>query len=66
MMASQVVLWQKIRLPMQEMQARGIDPWVRKSPEEGNGNPLHYSCPENLLDRGAWRATVHRIVKGRT
>ena len=27
-------------------------------PREGNGNPLHYSCRENLMDRGAWWATV--------
>ena len=30
-----------------------------KSPEEGNGNPLQYSCLENPMDRGAWQATVH-------
>ena len=29
------------------------------SPGEGNGNPLYYSCLENPLDRGAWKATVH-------
>ena len=35
--------------------------------EEGNGNPLQYSCQENLMDRGPWRgATVHRIAKRRT
>ena len=33
---------------------------------EGNGNPLHYSCLENPMDRGAWRATVCGIVKSRT
>ena len=32
----------------------------------GNGNPLQYSCPENPTDRGAWRATVHRIAQSRT
>ena len=31
--------------------------------EEGNGNPLQYSCLENPKDRGAWRATVHRVTK---
>ena len=36
-----------------------FDPWVRRSPAEGNGNPLQYSCLENSMDRGAWRATVH-------
>ena len=30
-----------------------------RSPGEGNGNPLLYSCLENPMDRGAWRATVH-------
>ena len=34
--------------------------------EEGNGNPLQYSCLENSTDIGAWWATVHGIVKSRT
>jgi len=33
---------------------------------EGNGNPLQYSCMENPMDRGAWRATVHRVAKSQT
>ena len=33
---------------------------------EGNGNPLQYSCLENLMDRGAWWATVHGAAKTRT
>ena len=32
----------------------------------GNGNPLQYSCLENLMDRGAWQATVHGVTKSRT
>ena len=32
-------------------------------PGEGKGNPLQYSCLENSIDRGAWRATVHGVVK---
>ena len=36
-------------------------PGSGRSPGEGNGNPLQYSCLENSMDRGAWRATVHRI-----
>ena len=36
------------------------------SPGEGNGNPLQYSCLENLVDRGAWRAAVHGVTKSRT
>ena len=37
-----------------------------RSPGEGHGNPLQYSCLENPLDRGAWQATVHGIVKSQT
>ena len=36
----------------------GLIPGSRRSPEEGNVNPLQYSCLENPMDRGAWRATV--------
>ena len=32
----------------------------------GDGNPLQYSCLENLMDRGAWRATVHGVAKSGT
>ena len=41
----------------------GFDPWVRKIPGEGNGNPLQYSCLENPMDGGAWQATVHGVTK---
>ena len=34
-----------------------------KSPGEGTGNPLQYSCLENPMDRGAWQATVHGVAK---
>ena len=34
-----------------------------RSPGEGNGNSFHYSCLENPMDRGAWRATVHWVLK---
>ena len=37
-----------------------------KSPGEGHGNPLQYSCPENPADRGTWQATVHRVAKSQT
>ena len=36
------------------------------SPGVGNGNPLQYSCLENSMDRGAWRATVHGVAKSQT
>ena len=41
-------------------------PGSGRYPGEGNGNPLHYSCLENSMDRGAWRATVHGVTKSRT
>jgi len=41
-------------------------PGSGRSPGEGNGTPLHYSCLENPMDRGAWQATVHGIAKSRT
>ena len=34
-----------------------------RSPEEGNGNLLQYSCLENPMDRGAWRAAVHGVTQ---
>ena len=34
-----------------------------RSPGEGNGNPLPYSCQENSMGRRAWRATVHGVTK---
>ena len=37
-----------------------------RSPGEGNGNPLQYSCLENPMDRGAWWATVHGVTKSQT
>jgi len=37
-----------------------------RSPGEGNGNPLRDSCPENLMDREAWQATVHSVAKSQT
>ena len=39
----------------------GSVPGLGRSPGEGNGNPLLYSCLENLMDKGAWRAAVRGI-----
>ena len=41
----------------------GSVPESGRSSGEGNGNPLQYSCLENLMDRGAWQTTVHRVAK---
>ena len=44
----------------------GFDPWVRRSPGRGHGNPLQYSCLENPMDRGPWQAAVHWLTKSQT
>ena len=44
----------------------GSIPELRRSPGEGDGNPLQYSCLRNPMDRGSWQATVHGEPKGQT
>ena len=44
----------------------GSIPRLRRSPREGNGKALQYSCVENSKDRGAWWTVVHRVAKSRT
>ena len=41
----------------------GSIPESGRSPGGGHGNSLQYSCLENPIDRGAWRATVHEVTK---
>ena len=41
-------------------------PGLGRSPGEGNGNPLQYSCLDNSKDRGAWQAAVHGVAQSRT
>ena len=41
----------------------GLIPGSGRSPGEGNGNPLQYSCLRNPMDRRAWRAIVHGLTK---
>ena len=52
-------------LPASAGDARDVGsiPGLGGSPGEGDGNPLHYSCLENPVDRGAWQATVRRVTK---
>ena len=45
---------------------RGLIPGLGKSPGEGNGNQLQYSCLENPIDRGVWRATACGVAKIQT
>ena len=67
MEASQVVLVVKNSpASVGDMRDEGSVPELGRSPGEENGNPLHYSCLENLMDRGAWRAIVHRVAKSWT
>ena len=44
----------------------GSIPGSGRSPGAGNGNPLQYSCLENLMDRGTWWASVHLVAKNQT
>ena len=44
----------------------GLIPGLGRSPGEGNGNPLQYSCLGNPMDRGAWQAIVHRVAQSWT
>ena len=63
-LTSQVALVAK-NLPAYTGDTRDSDsvPGWGRCPGGGNGNPLKYSCLENPMDRGAWRATVHRVAK---
>ena len=49
-----------------DMGDAGSVPGLGRSPGEGNGSPLQYSCLENPMARGAWRATVHGVTKSQT
>ena len=44
----------------------GLIPGLGRSPGEGYGNPLQYSCLGNSMDRGTWWAIVHGVTKSRT
>ena len=44
----------------------GLIPGLGKSPGEGNGYPLQYSCMENFMNRTAWQAIVHGVTKSQT
>ena len=62
--ASQVVLVVK-NPPANAGDVKGMSsiPESGRSPGGGYSNPLHYSCLDNLMDRGAWQAIVHRVTK---
>ena len=50
----------------EDVRDAGLIPGLGRSPGEGHGNPFQYSCLENPMNRGAWRATVHRVTESRT
>ena len=64
--ASQVVLVVKTLPANRRRKSLEFNPWVRKIPRWKAGNPLHHSCLENPVDRGTWRATIHRAAKSQT
>ena len=44
----------------------GLIPGLGRSPREGNGKPLQYSCLVNPMERGVWQVTVHNVTKSQT
>jgi len=66
-MASQVALG--VNNPLAnavDLRDTGSIPGSGRSPEGGNGNPLQFSCLENVMDKGAWQATVHWVTQSQT
>ena len=49
-----------------DVRGGGLIPGRGRSHEGEHGNPLQFYCLENPMDRGAWRATVHGVIKSRT
>ena len=49
-----------------DIRDEGLIPGLGRSLGGGHGNPLHYSCLDNPMDRAAWQATVHRVAKSQT
>ena len=61
---SQVAL--AVKSPLASVGDAGSIPGLGRYPEVGDDNPPQYSCLENSMDRGAWRAAVHRASKSQT
>ena len=60
---------QQVKNPSAMQETQDMQVWFLGQEDpfgEGNGNLLQYSCLENPMDRGAWRATVQSVAKGRT
>ena len=56
--------WLRDKEPAANAGDVGSIPGLGRSPGERNGSPLQYSCPGNLMDRGAWQDGVHGVAKG--
>ena len=58
------ILWSRVvKNPPADAGDAGSIPGLRRSPEEGSGNPFQFSCLGNPMDRGAWLDTVHGVSK---
>ena len=57
---------QLVKNPLANAGDVALIPGVGKSPGEGNGNLLQYSCLNNSMDRGAWQVIVHGVTKNQT
>ena len=55
-----------VKNPPANAEDTGLVPGLGRTPGEGNGNPLQYSCLGNFMDRGTWQATVHGVAKTQT
>ena len=55
-----------VRNPPANAGKMSLIPGSGRCPEGGRGNPLQYSCLENLMDIGVWQATIHGVAKSQT
>ena len=55
-----------VKNPLADVRDGGSIPGSGRSPGGGDGDPLQYSCLEDPLDKGSWRATVHRVTESDT
>ena len=51
---------------LEDVRDMSLIPELGRSPGEGHGDPLQYSCLENPMDKGAWQVTVHGVAQSRT
>ena len=51
---------------LEDVRDMSLIPELGRSPGEGHGDPLQYSCLENPMDKGAWHVTVHGVAQSRT